>query len=65
MIDLNPFKDKTFFNDEDLVCYCFQYTKKNIIDDFLKNNHSTILERIINEKKINGCNCEIKNPKGK
>ena len=65
MIGLNPIGTKTHFKDEDMVCYCFQYTKKSIKDDFLQNGYSIILERIKNEKKNNGCNCEIKNPKGK
>jgi hypothetical protein len=39
-----------------LVCYCFQYTKKNIKDDFLQNGYSSILEKIKSEKKKNSCN---------
>jgi hypothetical protein len=65
MIVLNPIGNKAHFKDEDLVCHCFQYTKKNIEDDFLQNGYSTILQRIKSEKKNSGCNCEVKNPKGK
>ncbi|MGL1930586.1 MAG: hypothetical protein OCC45_02370 [Desulfotalea sp.] len=57
--------DKNEFKDDDLVCYCFEYTKRNIEDDFIKHGKSKILEKIKTEKKNKGCNCEIKNPKGK
>jgi hypothetical protein len=57
----NEFKD----SDDDLICYCFQYTKKQIEKDYLDNGHSTILERIILEKKTGGCDCAQKNPKGR
>ena len=58
-------KDKNHFKDDDLVCYCFNYTKKDIEEDFKKNAYSAILEKIKKEKSIGGCNCEVKNPKGK
>jgi len=51
------------FQNDDLVCYCFNYTKKQIIDDFVKNGRSIILEKIASEKKAGGCDCAIKNPK--
>ncbi len=53
------------FQDNDLVCYCFEYTKKNIIEDYQINGYSKIFEKIKAEKKKKGCNCEVKNPKGK
>ena len=53
------------FNDEDLVCYCFEYTKKDIENDFNKNGRSLIYEKIVLEKKAGGCNCASKNPSGK
>ncbi len=49
-----------------LICYCFNYTDDDIKEDVLKNNgKSTIMERIVNEKKAGNCQCETKNPKGK
>lgn len=52
--------------DDDLICYCFQYTKKEIEADFLNNaRHSTILERIAVEKKMGRCRCAEKNPRGR
>lgn len=56
---------KNEFQEGDLVCYCFEYSKKDIEQDFNNNGYSKILERIIKEKKNKGCNCEVKNPKGK
>ena len=52
------------FKDNDLVCYCFEYTKKDIEKDYLDNGRSTIFERIIFEKKAGQCDCTQKNPKG-
>ena len=63
-MDFEFFGNNTF-KDDDLICYCFEYTKKNIEEDFTTAGYSTILEKIKREKSINGCNCEIKNPKGK
>lgn len=52
------------FND-DLVCYCFAYTKKDIENDLDENDSSVIYEKIVSEKKAGGCNCASKNPSGK
>lgn len=57
--------EKNEFQSDDLVCYCFEYTKKNIEDDYQANGCSKILEKIKTEKKNKGCNCEVKNPKRK
>lgn len=50
---------------ENLICHCFHYTDEDIKTDYLKNKKSLILEKIINEKKLGGCNCSAKNPKGR
>jgi hypothetical protein len=63
MIQLNP--ERNEFKDHDLVCYCFEYTRKQIETDFRKNGRSTILERIALEKKTGGCDCAQKHPKGR
>ncbi len=52
------------FEDNDIVCHCFGYSKKDIIEDFIKNDSSIISVRIAKEKKANGCDCKAKNPKG-
>ncbi len=61
---LNRFQEKEDFRDDDLVCYCFGYTKKDIVQDYRKSGRSTILERIAAEKKAGRCDCAQKNPKG-
>ena len=66
MITIDPLKSAAkAFQDEDLVCYCFGYTKKDIEKDFEDHGFSKILEKIKTEKKNNGCNCDVKNPQGK
>ena len=49
----------------ELICYCFSYTTDDIEQNVLQNGKSTILERIMNEKKNGGCHCAEKNPKGR
>jgi copper chaperone CopZ len=50
---------------DDLVCYCFGYSVKDIEQDFIKNERSLIIEKIAAEKKAGGCDCVNKNPKGR
>ena len=50
---------------DNLICYCFEYTRKDIEQDVAKNGRSLIMERIQTEKKIGGCQCAVKNPKGR
>ncbi len=49
----------------ELVCYCYEHTKEDIEQDFLKNGKSLILEKIKAEKKAGNCQCETKHPLGK
>ncbi|MFH7321005.1 hypothetical protein ACHHRT_10410 [Desulfurivibrio sp. D14AmB] len=51
--------------ESDLVCYCAQFTRKQIEEDYVDNGRSTILEKIADEKKGGGCDCARKNPKGR
>lgn len=48
-----------------MICYCFNYTASDIEEDIRLNGKSTILERILSEKKRNACKCASKNPKGR
>lgn len=57
--------DQNYFKDEDTVCYCFRYTKKQIEHDYRANGRSTILEKIRKERQSGGCDCVSKNPKGR
>jgi copper chaperone CopZ len=48
-----------------LICYCFEYTKDDIVQDFTENGRSLIMEKIAAEKKAGGCDCATQNPKGR
>lgn len=50
--------------DQDLICYCFNYTAADIKKDFDENDQSTIMARIMGAKKNGKCNCSSTNPKG-
>lgn len=39
------------FKDNDLVCYCFEYTREDIERDYLDNGRSLIIEKIAFEKR--------------
>lgn len=47
------------------LCYCFNYTTTDIEQDVLAHGRSTIMERILSEKKAGACQCVTKNPKGR
>ena len=49
----------------ELICYCFGYSAADIERDILNNGRSTIIERILDEKKAGGCQCKEMNPKGR
>ena len=51
-------------NANNVICYCFGYTEEDIIRDFIENHgYSSILEKIMVEKKAGNCRCAEKNPK--
>jgi hypothetical protein len=63
MIEIEPCSQKkNESKDDDLVCYCFGYTKRDIEKEYLDNGRSLIYEKIVFEKKAGGCNCTKKNP---
>lgn len=47
------------------VCYCFGFTRKDIVDEIAVKGRSTVSERITAEVKAGNCACEVKNPSGK
>ena len=49
----------------DKVIFVFNYTLDDIKTDFEPHGKSSILGKIIREKRVNGCDCAHKNPKGK
>ncbi len=53
------------FKSDDLVCFCFEHTRKEIEQDYLDNGKSTIMAAIATGKKGGRCDCAAKNPKGR
>ena len=51
--------------DQDIICFCFGYTTEAILKDYQQQGRSTIMERIIGEKKEGNCTCAATNPKGR
>jgi len=49
----------------DLICYCFGYSRRDIIEELQQCGTSQILTRIVAEKKDGNCQCASKNPKGR
>jgi ABC-type uncharacterized transport system substrate-binding protein len=46
-----------------IICYCHGYTEEDIISDVKKNKgDSSILRQIIEERKNNVCQCDLKHP---
>jgi len=50
---------------KDPICYCFHFNRDDIVRDFKKHGKSLIIEKISTEKKLNQCDCAVKNPKGR
>ncbi len=61
----NQENSRNEFKDDDLVCYCFTYTKKDIETDYKENGRSLIYKKVADEKKSGKCNCAMLNPKGR
>ena len=52
--------------EKNLICYCFGYTEEDIIRDVVENNGtSSIMQRILSEKKKGTCNCRYHHPEGR
>lgn len=47
------------------ICYCFGFTDDDIREDARRHGRSTIMERIVDEKKQGTCRCAEWNPKGR
>jgi len=50
---------------KDLVCYCFGYTAEDIRQDIIRNGRSLVMKKIQAAKQLGGCQCAVKNPKGR
>ncbi|KPJ78284.1 MAG: BFD-like (2Fe-2S) protein [Deltaproteobacteria bacterium SG8_13] len=49
----------------EMICYCFTFSRQDIVKDFGNNGRSTIMEMIAREKQLGRCDCAAKNPKGR
>ncbi len=58
-------RDASGLKPEDLVCYCFRITKRQIEEDFIRNGRSLVLDKIKEAKKEGGCDCARLNPRGR
>ena len=47
------------------ICYCFEHTADDIEEDIKVHGKSSIMEKIMTEKKAGNCQCKTKNPKGR
>jgi len=65
MQPIGRFDDEPYGGPDGMVCYCFGFTAGDIEQDYLTHGHSTILEKIRAAKRTSGCQCEVKNPKGR
>ncbi len=50
---------------EALVCYCFQYRRRDIEAELLAEGRTSIPDRITAEVQAGNCACEVRNPSGK
>ncbi|MEW6107782.1 MAG: hypothetical protein AB1632_01235 [Nitrospirota bacterium] len=51
---------------KNLICYCFGYSEEDIVRDVMENNGtSSIMERILSEKKKGTCNSKSNHPEGR
>lgn len=46
------------------VCYCFGFSRKDIVNEIAETESSTVANRITTEVKSGHCACEVKNPSG-
>ncbi|MCX8028269.1 MAG: hypothetical protein N3A62_10525 [Thermodesulfovibrionales bacterium] len=49
-----------------IICYCFNHTEQDIIEDVVSNQGiSVILQNITEQKRKGGCNCQWHHPEGR
>jgi hypothetical protein len=50
---------------DETICYCHNYTARDLKEDVLDQGRSTIMEQIIAAAKAGHCNCATNHPKGR
>lgn len=63
--DLRVFPGFKAGGNERLVCYCFNYRRRDIENELLQSGRTTISERIAADVKASNCACEVRNPLGR
>lgn len=58
-------KSNVLFNGDGLICYCFNRSKKELIEAIGAGREGDILNDIKSKMKDPGCFCEKSNPSGK
>lgn len=46
------------------ICYCFNVTRQNVLDEIIETGKTSTFEQISQKVKAGLCNCETKNPQG-
>jgi hypothetical protein len=46
---------------KELICHCFGYIRADIEQDVVAHGKSTIIKRIVSEKKVGRCHCATLN----
>jgi len=49
----------------EIICFCHQFSAKEIAADARRHGRSLILEKIMAEAKKGNCDCTRNNPKGR
>lgn len=47
------------------ICFCFGYLESDLEEDLRAHGHSTIMAKVMAEKKAGRCQCAEKNPQGR
>jgi hypothetical protein len=47
------------------ICYCFGYRVSDLEKDLIAHGRSTIMAKVMAEKKAGRCQCPEKNPQGR
>lgn len=47
------------------ICYCFDFSRQDILHEILSTGNSTVGKRIAEQIRAGNCACEVKNPSGK
>ena len=49
-------------NDDEILCYCFGFTRRDVADDLRQNGTSTLLKKITRAKGLGECRCMETHP---